>query len=366
MDSRLLTPIPTPPSQRWREIRLLYLPRTVFVLGAIAVAALWNDSIAPSTMIAEADVLGADVRCAQAGILTDLKVALMQPVRAGEVIGHVATASPRVLEATLAVIRAEVGMLATTLQGATDRQRLALETERVQIDWMSQRVELASLRGRLQWAAAELARVEPLYRAKLVSEEAFEQLKINRDTLSAQVAEQSKMVANSEPTLNALAPAPEDASKLKTESALAAMIKVQEAKLSLAEAQLTPVAITAPIDGVVSLVLRRAGEAVVPADVIVRITAAKSERISGYMRQPLSMNPKAGMTAEVRTRSGTRRSATTKVIQVGPGLEAIPPSLVAGMRLPPNVVPEPGLRVVLAMPAGLDLRPGEQVDVSLH
>ena len=38
MDSRLLPPIPTPPSQRWREIRLLYLPRAVFILGVIAAA----------------------------------------------------------------------------------------------------------------------------------------------------------------------------------------------------------------------------------------------------------------------------------------------------------------------------------------
>lgn len=365
MDSRLLTPIPTPPSQRWREIRLLYLPRTVFLLGAIAVAVLWNRSVVPSTLIAEAEIIGADVRSPQAGILTDLKVAMMQTVRAGEVIGHVSTANPRMLDATLAVIRAEVGMLAITMAGATDRQRVAMEAERMHIDWMSQRVELASFKGRLQWAEAEVARMEPLYRAKLISEEAYEQLKINRDTLAAQMKEQSKLVSESEPILKVFATTPEDASKLTTESALAAALKVEEAKLKLAEAELMPVPLTAPIDGVVSVLLRRAGEAVVPADVIVRITAAKSERLSGYLRQPLPVNPKPGMTAEVRTRTSARQSATTKIIEVGPALEAIPLSLVAGMHLPANVVPEPGLRVVLAMPAGLDLRPGEQVDVSL-
>jgi multidrug resistance efflux pump len=365
MDSRLLSPIPTPPSQRWREIRLLYLPRTVFVLGAIAVAYLWNDSIAPATLIAEAEVAGADVRSPQPGILTDLRVATMQTVRAGEVIGHVSTANPRMLDATLAVIRAEVGMLAITMAGATDRQRVAMEAERMHLDWMAQRVELAAFKGRLQLAASELARAEPLHRAKLISEEAFDLLRINRETLAAQLAEQSKLVADSEPVLKLFARTPEDASKLTTESALAAALKVQEAKLKLAEAELMPVPLTAPIDGVVSALLRRAGEAVVPADVIVRITSAKSERISGYLRQPLAIDPKPGMTVQVRSRASSRQSATTKIIQVGPALEAIPLSLVAGMRLPPNVVPEPGLRIVLAMPAGLALRPGEQVDISL-
>jgi multidrug resistance efflux pump len=240
-----------------------------------------------------------------------------------------------------------------------------MEAERMHLDWMAQRVELAAFKGRLQLAELEVARAEPLHRAKLISEEAYDLLRINRDTLAAQLAEQSKLVAESEPLLKLFARTPEDASKLTTESALAAALKVEEAKLKLAEAELMPVPLTAPIDGVVSALMRRAGEAVVPADVIVRITSAKSERISGYLRQPLAMDPKPGMTVQVRSRASSRQSATTKILEVGPALEAIPLSLVAGMRLPPNVVPEPGLRIVLAMPAGLALRPGEQVDISL-
>ena len=33
METRPLPPIPTPPAQRWRQVRLVYLPRTVFAIG---------------------------------------------------------------------------------------------------------------------------------------------------------------------------------------------------------------------------------------------------------------------------------------------------------------------------------------------
>ena len=100
MDSRILAPIPTPPAQRWREIRLLYLPRAVFLAGVALVVWLWGSAIAPSALVAEAEILGSDLRTTQGGVLASLKVALHQTVRAGEVVGHVAAANPRLLEAT--------------------------------------------------------------------------------------------------------------------------------------------------------------------------------------------------------------------------------------------------------------------------
>jgi hypothetical protein len=72
------------------------------------------------------------------------------------------------------------------------------------------------------------------------------------------------------------------------------------------------------------------------------------------------------MTAKVQTRSGRRIEATTKVIAIGPALEAIPASLAAAMHLPTNPPPEHALQVQLAIPAGMTLRPGEHVDVTLQ
>lgn len=363
MDPRILAPIPTPPAQRWREVRLLYLPRIVFALAVLLVAWLWGEALAPSTLVAEAEIAGADSRATQAGVVAGLKVALHQKVRVGEVVGHIAAANPRLLDATLAVIRADVAMLGATMAGATDRQRVALELERMQLDWMGHRVERAALQGRLQQTEADLARTEPLHRAGLVTEEAYTQLKITRDSLVAQRDETNRMIARLEPILsgqNALNPT---AAELSGESALAAAIKVQEAKLRLAEEQLSPVPLVSPIDGVVSLVLRREGEVVVAGEPVLRVTATKPARLTGYVRQPLAFDPKPGMTAEIRTRSTPAKVALTTVTQVGVALETISPTVLAAMHLPPTPTPETALRVEFALPASLGLKPGEHVDV---
>lgn len=365
-DPRILGPIPTPPAQRWREIRLLYLPRITFVVGLLVAGWIWATSVAPATMVAEAEVQQVEVRAAQAGVLASLKVDMLQTVRAGEVVGHVAQANPRLLDATLAVIRADVAMLSATMSGATDRQKNAIEFEKMQIDWMSRRVDLATLRGRLQQAESQLSRNEPLHKAGLISDENYEQLKTDRQALAAQVEEQSRLVAQMEPIVRSLAPRDEKDSGLSSEVALAAAIKVQDAKLKLAEEQLMPLPLVAPIDGVVADIKRRPGENLSAGDVVVLITDTRVQRITGFLRQPLPLEPKVGMVAEVQTRGVVRRSATTKVTEVGGALESIPAGIMAALRLPASPPPESALRVQLAVPKGLALRPGEHVDVTLR
>ena len=141
---------------------------------------------------------------------------------------------------------------------------------------------------------------------------------------------------------------------------------MQEAKLKLAEEQLTPVPLVAPMDGVVSLVLRHSGENVAAGDSILRISATQSHRLVGYLRQPLSLDPKAGMSAAVHTRGSARQAATVKITEVGAALEPISPTLLAAMHLPPAPAQELGLRIHFELPQGIPLRPGEHVDITIH
>jgi multidrug resistance efflux pump len=291
---------------------------------------------------------------------------MLQPVRRGDVVGLIAAVNPRILAATLDVIRADVGMLSATMAGATDRQKNAIEFEKIQIDWMSRRVDLASLRGKLQQAESDFTRGEPLHKAGLITDENYDQLKFARDALLQQVDQQSTLVAQMEPIVRRLAPRDEKDPALAPEPAIEAAIKVQEAKLKLAEEQLTPMPLIAPMDGVVSAVLRHPGENVTAGEAVMRISATRSERLTGFLRAPFSFDPKPGMAAEVRTRNGKRQVATTKITEVGAAMEAIPPEILAAIRLPSNPPPEHALRIQLAIPNGLALRPGEVVDVVIH
>lgn len=352
-----LPPIPTPASQFWRNIRLQYVPVLVFLLGLVAAIVIWTEWVAPPTLVGEAEAVRTELRSAQSGRIIELKRDVLQPVKAGDVIGQVMVNEPRLLEASLAVIRAEMEVLRATT-------RLAVEQQ--QLDLLSKRVQLVALRGQLQQAEATLARTAALHRTKLVTDEEFDQAKAARDSAAAQVEAQTALVSRTE---LALAPSTTQQPQAvpSPNDTLRASIKQREDQLQLVEAQLGPVPLIAPIDGIVTLVYRRAGEAVAAAEPILQISANAPQRIVGFLRPPLTLDPKPGMAVEVRTRTFQRRAAEASITQVGLQFEPISPSLLAALRLPVSAVPtEFGLRIHVDVPPSLALRPGEQVDLILQ
>lgn len=355
--SERLSPIPTPASQLWRQLRLQYLPVVIYIAGLVGAYLLWTHWVAPPTLVGEAEAVRTELRAAQSGMLADLNVELLQPVKAGQRIGRVIVNDPKVLEASLAVIRAETEVLRTT----TD-----MNFERLRLDWMSKRVEQVSLQSELQQAEATLARTTALHRIKLVTDEEYDQSRLSRDGISARLKAQSELISRIEPALQ-----PTDVGSNRTMPSAAveglrAAIKQKDEQLRLIEAQLNPLPLIAPIDGVVTQLFRRSGEVVSGAEPILQISAVRSERIIGFLRQPLPVEPKPGMEVEVRTRTLQRQMATATIAQVGLQLEPITPTLLAAMRLPITTVPTDfGLRIHVTVPAELGIRPGEYVDLIL-
>jgi multidrug resistance efflux pump len=348
--SERLSPIPTPASQLWRQLRLQYLPVVIYIAGLVCAYLLWTHWVAPPTLVGEAEAVRTELRAAQSGMLADLNVELLQPVKAGQRIGRVIVNDPKVLEASLAVIRAETEVLRTT----TD-----MNFERLRLDWMSKRVEQVSLQSELQQAEATLARTTALHRIKLVTDEEYDQSRLSRDGISARLKAQSELISRIEP---ALQPTDVGANRTMPSAAvegLRAAIKQKDEQLRLIEAQLNPLPLIAPIDGVVTQLFRRSGEVVSGAEPILQISAVRSERIIGFLRQPLPVEPKPGMEVEVRTRTLQRQMATATIAQVGLQLEPITPTLLAAMRLPITTVPTDfGLRIHVTVPAELGIRPG--------
>lgn len=364
--SERLSPIPTPPAQLWRSLRTQYVPVAVFVLGLVVAALIWTHWVAPPTLVGEAEPIRAELRSAHAGRIVGLKVSLLQPVKAGDILAHIEATDPRVLQASLAAIRAEIELMRTTRDPVIGQQRAALDLEQVQLDWMRQRVELASLRGQLQQAETTLARSVSLQQQKMISEEQFDLARNTRDSLAAQVKAQAELITEMEPRLRELAGLYEPGGPTPAQG-MAAALRHKEEQLRLLEAQLSPLPLAAPIDGIVTLLHRRDGETAAAGEAILQITADRFDRIVGFVRQPVGVEPKPGMSVLVRTRTFQRQSAETTVTQVGRQFEPLTPSLLAAMRLPVTSSPtEFGLRIHVAPPAGLALKPGEQVDLILR
>jgi multidrug resistance efflux pump len=351
--------IPTPAAHGWRRVRQHFLPGIVFAAGVAATVVVWSRWVAPAAMLGEVEIIRAEVRPVQAGVLGEVAVRLLQPVRAGDVLARLAVAEPQVLDASLAVIRAEIEVMRQTTE-----QRTLLDYERLMLDLMSERVKLAALKSQLHQAESSFLRVKNLHAGRLVTDEQFEESQNARDALVLQVKAQTELVARVTPESTAAAPAATGLALPSPTRTLRASLQLQEEKLRLTEAQLGPAALVAPIDGVVTLVYRRAGETVSTGEPVFQITALAADRIVGFVRQPVGEGPKPGDTVEVRTRSVPRRIATATVAQVGIHMEPIPSTLLAALHLPVSAVPtELGLRVHIAAPAALALRPGEQVDM---
>ncbi|MDP3068954.1 MAG: HlyD family efflux transporter periplasmic adaptor subunit [Opitutaceae bacterium] len=354
-----LPPIPTPAAHGWRRMRQQFLPGIVFIGGVAGVTILWTQGVSPTSLVGETETIRAEARSTQAGTLTQVLAKIFQPVRAGDTLAHVMATDPQILEASLAVIRAEIQVMRQTTE-----QRTLLDYERLMLDLMSERVKLAALKSQLHQAESTLARAKSLYAGKLLTEERFEEAQNTRDALQAQVAAQTELVARVDPDRQGLGPTNQAPPPASPAQALRASIKLQEERLRLAEAQLRPIPLIAPIDGIVTLAFRQPGEVVVAGEPIFQITAAGSQHIIGFLRQPGATTPTPGTAVEVRTRSLPRRTGTAVIAQVGTHLEPITPTLLAALHLPVTNPPtELGLRMHVTVPTDLALRPGEQVDL---
>ncbi len=356
------SPIPIPLSGRWRDVRLRVLPVLIFVFAIIVLAALWKDFAAAPSLVGQAESLQANVSCYKPGVLAQLTVNRFDRVKSGDAVGQVLVTDPKILQASLAVIQADIELLRATMRPITDQQRTAMDYSQLRLDWMRQRAQLASARVNLQFAEADLRRTEQLYKDKIVSERFYEQAKATQSRLQSEVDELARLVEEQTRNFDQLQLTNGvDIAKV-TDSPLRVAIAAQESKLRLTEAELSPITLRAPVDGMVDIIYHRAGETVLAGEAIVSIAPLNALRIVGYLRPPITQEPKPGTRVEVRTRGPNRQVGSAHVLQVGTQFEPIAPALQTPVRLA-NV--ELGLPVGISMPPNLKIRPGELVDLTL-
>lgn len=361
MNTPSLSPIPIPASERLRHARMRLVPVAVFAAAVVTLGMLWKNHVGGPTATGQAEAVVAQVSSHKPGVLAGLNVARFQRVRAGDPLGQILIADPKLVESSLAVLRAEIEMIRLNLSPIVRQQRNAVDYFQLRLDWMRQRATLASTRVNLQFAEAELRRNEDLFKQKIISESLVDQARTTRDALQREVEELEKLVAEGEQNFRDLNPGnASDISKI-SDDPMRAAIALQEAKLRQTEAELSPVLLRSPIDGVVTSIFHRSGESVTAGQPVVAISTLNSTRVVGYLRQPLTLDPKPGMTVQVRARSGRRETGEARVVQVGTQLEALPAALQSPIKL---ATAELALPVDISVPANLNLRPGEVVDIT--
>ena len=354
--------IPIPWSQRWRDLRQRFLPLLVFAAGLTGVAVLWKDHTATQMIVGQAEPVLSNISCYKPGVLAELKVNRFQRVKAGDPIGRVMVTEPRILASSLAVIEAEIESLRANMRPVSIQQHNAMDYDQLRLDWMKQRTQLAAARVNLELAGTEFHRTEELFKDRIVAERVFDQAKAARDRLQNEVENLTKLVDEGEKNLDMLQLTNSKQISAISIDPLQAAIAVQESKLHLTEAELSPITVTAPIDGIVSSIFHRAGESITPGQPIVSVATLNPVRIVGYLRPPINDEPKPGMKVEIRTRSLPRVVGQAHIVEVGTQLEAVPAILLGPMKL---ANAELGLPVEISLPDSMRIRAGELVDIVL-
>jgi multidrug resistance efflux pump len=294
-------------------------------------------------------------------MLAQLDVTRFQKVRAGDPVGQVLVTDPKILAASLAVIQADIEMLRVNMKPVLSQQGIAMNYDHLRLVYMKERAQLANLQANLQVAEGEYRRMEELHKDRIVSDRVYEQAKGQRDRLKNEIEEQSRLVAEQEQAFKSLQITNTPSLSVVGEDPLRAAISVQESKLRLTEAELSPITLKAPVDGMVSVIYHRSGEAITAGEPIVTIATYNSVRIVGYLRPPIIDEPRIGTRVEVRTRGPHRQVGEASIVEVGTQLESMAPALVGSVRL---AEVELGLPISVSLPPNLRIRPGELVDLT--
>jgi multidrug resistance efflux pump len=357
--------IPTPPSQRWREFRVIFVPPIVFIVTLITIFLVWRDYVSPPSLTGQVEPIVSAVTARNAGILTNIFVKRFQEVEAGQVLAEVHVTDHRRYDTELELLRSEISLSQLRLGSLADRQRLALEYENLRTTYMRQQTELEMARAQLPHAQFDVDLSKRLLADKVVSDFEYHYFLSSYDSLKAQISQLTTNVAQLEEKLTQAketvetAPGPEAMREI-----VAHLHQLQDQQKHLEALGAAPLLIEAPISGVVTDILHRPGENLLPGNTILTISSKRCDRIVGYLKPPLGgMEPKAGMTVQIRPRSQPRLSAESRISGVGASFEVITNHVF----IRPNMPAEIGLPVAVDIPDTMrnQLRPGELIDIRI-
>jgi multidrug resistance efflux pump len=349
-----LAPIPTPLSGRWREFRTRILPSLTFLGGITIVLLVWHHQARQATMQGIGESIRSHVNTPQTVRVLEWLVEPYTVIPAGTPVAVVAPAESRAEFDRLSSLVA----MARMYSQASLAQDNAMNFERIRVELLNTKAELAIAQVKLQQAERDVARNTPLYREKLLAEELYELSVNTRDALQAEVTERSKAAAQIAARLELLRPLgePELAAPTEADRFLAQL----EAAHAAALKSLEPFTLVAPISGMVSLPLRLIGEFVPAGEPLLSIDSVRAENIVAYLRQPYRFDPEVGMIVRVTTRTFHRQVFLSHIQQVGAQVLVLT-NAVAVFR-PGNQV-DAALPLIVPIPPDINIRPGEVVDV---
>lgn len=348
--------IPISVSAWWRELRTRVFPLVVLVGAIEAITVIWRNHTGQTTLQGIGEGRSASITAPQTVRIEKWLVEPHTIVAAGTPVAIVIPADARAEFDRLRTLY-EVARIQSQPSAAEEN---AMGYERVRIELLNTKAELAIARVKLEQAERDVQRNTPLFHEKLVSTEIYELSVSLRDALKAEVAERERAVAQIEQRVDALRslgePGPD-----ATGTNVAWLRNLEQAQAA-AFKNLEPQTLQAPITGMVGVPIRQAGEFVPAGEPLMLMSSTRAENVIAYLRQPYRFDPEVGMTARIITRTSERQAFASQITQVGAQVEVLTNALAL---LRPGLLVDAALPVVLPVPPEIRIRPGEIVDVTI-
>ena len=351
--------IPTPRTQHWERWKPWLVHCLFFTLVCLLIVWAWRGVLRPAHFQGQAELVQVTITTPDAGFLTNMWVELHQEVRAGDVLAELVTTDPRTVNSRMSLLRSRMDLLKLEVDPTLMRQRAALEFERLFVEAAQNKVELALAEIALEKATNDLERNRRLKEQQVISEEIYDFYEKAKASAEEQVHQLRGIVDYTREAMERLNYLREAAVHDDQNDPVRRALEMEEGRRRVFEDKVKPLPLRSPIDGVVTEVHHRTQENVVAGAPILTVTAAKSVRIVGYLPLNFPIKPKIGMEVEIRTRAFNRQVKIGRVLGFGPHMEATS-NIFNRIMLPPM-----GRPISVSLPEGLDLSPGEPVDMRL-
>ena len=339
--------------QRWREFRIQVLPLMIFVAILVAIGLMWRNFVQPSGVVGEVEAVKANVISLKDGILTDLGVQRFDYVTNGQIVGMVEITDPEVIKASLAEIQSDLMVMRARMR--IDEMRNQQSYQQLQLNLLTEEVALEIAHVTAIVASNTLNRTTMLNKAGLETELVLEIDRSKYNALEEEIRVRTLAIANWQEALKNFATVRDPVNDPIVQEA----IRAKEEQLSLTT---KPAPLKAPMDGLVGIIFHHAQEKVVRGEPIITVSAPKADRIVGYIRQPVQIIPTTKDTVMVRTRTQRRQSGEGQILKVGAQFELIDPALLSA----DSKRTEMGLPILISLPPGLNVSPGEFVDLAIQ
>lgn len=374
--------IRTPWTQQWRRVRYQLLPVVIFGSAVVVSIWLWGRHFGLPLTVGEVHAVRVDAVApadGTLGVLPGKPLELFDPVEARQVVARL---DDRAAVTALARMQGDLARLRIDLESTivTSREREAARQQDMQREARALALDIEKLRlgiveraGLIETDKAELIRLNEKYNAfKPIVDRGIESrvvlvdLELERDVVQKRMEGTRKALDEAEVQKVACQErlAKFSSSQLADVAKLLAPIResiaVEEKRVADLRRQIESLEVHAPFAGTITAVFCRPGQTVVAGTPILTIAATQGQYIVSYVRQEQRVVPVVGLAVDVRARSLPRQSSRSQIEEVGPQVEPVP---LHQLRDPK--VPEWGLPVRIAIPAGLQLRPGELVDVAI-